>query len=585
MLRSPTRTKTSSFGGSQVDFQFPPSPSTIQEKSLNNYQMSNHHLLNSAVLARDNASNLFSDSSAGLSNGIDSGNYSFANISDNTTARQGVHKGPKASYASSRGSNASMVRQRYPETLAPGYPSARKSDTAAFLHRKRSPDMMGHQSISTDACTIPTAENISFQITFESSPSEDSLVSLNKPAPAEPIQPSTRKESIKLAKKPSRARTVSSNRSRSKLKRSAAVRCKGGLLHFFSQLKSRTKSGVRRWRLAVRKKLFTYKAKRLAKKNQKQTTSHLKRANGYVSNIQRSISNNSIKVKTVKSDTAANVADTLAKKREDVQTPVQNSHKNGHNSLRRSPSSIKRAASTLTRVNTLANASSETANTIGSEPRSKLVRSDPSVSLSSIVRQPSIVVSNKVIPLSKLNGEMNDFSIKEEDEDEYVIDTEVMKRSDDNMSLSSNQSSSCDEQDYQDTFEYPHKEVHPEISQEKVSVALDGWNHYLRAVVAQRIATRLQIRKLQLSGTDAACEQLIKSLIPDHDGCSSSRYSDDVENELGSTTSGSAHKSPGQSSFDTASRRNDSSMTFTPLSSALQNSVKRSLTLPVGLRV
>ncbi|CEP60139.1 Aim44p LALA0_S01e03906g [Lachancea lanzarotensis] len=580
MLRSPTRTKTSSFGGSQVDFQFPPSPSTTQEKSLSSYQMSNHHLLNSAVLARDNASHVFSDSSAGLSNGIDSNNYSFANISDNTTtARQGIHKGPKVSNASSWNSGASVMRQKYPETLAPGYASARKSDTTAFLHRQRSPDMLGHQSISTDACTIPTATNISFQITFESSPSEESLVSLNKSAPVEEVPRSTRKESIKLAKKPSQSRAASLNRPRTKLKRSAAVHCKGGLLHFFAQLRSRTRSRVKRWRLAVRKKIFTFKARRQAKKNQKQTTSHLKRANGYVSNIQRSISSNSIKAKSVKSDTSAKVTENLAKKRGDVHTPVQNSQKNGHNSLRRSPSSIKRAASTLTRANTLANVSLEKSNTIGPEPKSKLVRSDPSVSLNSIVRQPSIVVSNKVIPLSRLNGEMNDFSIKEEDEDEYVIDTEVMKRSDDNMTMSSDQSSSGDEQEYQDTSEYP------EITQEKVSVALDGWNHYLRAVVAKRISTRLQIRKLQLSGTDAACEQLVKSLLPEHEGSSSSLYSDDVRTELGSVTSGSTYLTSGRNAYDTASKRNDSTMAFSPFRSTLQNSVKRSLTLPVGLRV
>ncbi|SCU95467.1 LAME_0F12266g1_1 [Lachancea meyersii CBS 8951] len=606
MLRTPTRTKTSSFGGSQVDFQFPPSAMAIQDKSSDSFSTSNHHLLNSELLKRDNMSNIFSDSSADNSNGIDSGSYSFANISDNTTTRNRAHNGPKLSQASSWGSSASVSHQKYPTTLAPrpnscaldnldpGFPSIRKSDTAAFLHRKRSHDIQGHQSISTVACTIPTAENISFQITFESSPSKESLLTVGKPARVEQSQLSNRKESFKPARAPSRKKSITSYRSPSKLKRSDAIRCKGGLLQFFTQLGWHAKTRVRRWRLAIRKKLFTYKAKRSAKKNQKQTSSHLKRAkNGYVSNIERSISSNSI---NINSRVTRNASKRSTEKITRAQTPsqttlsqTQSPSKTTRNSLRRSPSSIKRAASTLTRTSTFANATIGGDKRDSNEPNSKtrLVRSDRSMSLNSIVRQPSIVVSNKVIPLSKLNGEINDFSIKEEDEDEYVIDTDYMKRSDDNLSSSSDQSSGVNDEDYQDTSEQPYDQEALELSHEKVTVALDAWNHYLRAVVAQRISTRLQIRKFQHSGTEAECQKLIDALISDYDDNSSSRYDSDLETELtpmssiNTTNDGVASRVVS----DVASKTNESILSFKPLSTVFHGNVKRSLTLPIGLRV
>ncbi|SCV05820.1 LANO_0H15896g1_1 [Lachancea nothofagi CBS 11611] len=599
MIRTPTRTKTKSFAGSQIDFQFPSSES-VPEEALDNYDMSNHHLLNNTLAARDNVSHIFSENSAGSSNGIDSGMYSFANISDNTTGRKAGHNGLRPSQTSSWGSSASVARHRYPATLAPRPHSSafetlldtqhavKSRENAAFLSRKRSPEMSGHHSISTDACTIPTADNVSFQITFKSTPSEQSLLSFEKRAQLKRSKSAVRQPSLKLRKSPSLRKTTASTGSNSKLKRSEAVRCKGGLLQFFSQLGDRAKARVRRWRQAVRKKLFTYKSRRLAKKNKKQTTSHLKRANGYVSNIKRTISSTSLRKASINDPRHVSGYNDLNR----VQTPVQDaqkmaqgSPKNIRKSLRRSPSSIKRAASILTRTNSLATTNFDGTNGGNSTeglPRTKLVRSDPLMSLSSIARQPSIVVNNKVIPLSRLNGEINEYSIKEEEEDEYVIDTDYMRKSDDNFS----DVSSADENEYRDSLEYPKDDRNSAVGNEAAAVP-DAWNHFLRAVVAQRILMRLQIHKYQEAGTESECQKLIDAIISDYEENSSSHYESEQRTNSTAITSvsGSEHYITSRQTSDMCSKTNDSVLSLKPFQTVFQTKVKRSLTLPVGFRV
>ncbi|SCU82609.1 LADA_0C06744g1_1 [Lachancea dasiensis] len=602
MIRSPLRAKTNSFGGPQYDFQFPSSES-IQNDILDQYHMSNHHILNSTLLHRDNASNVFSDKSAGSSNGIESATYSFANISDNTTSRRfGALGNKRPSQASSWASGASAANQKYPSTLAPRTGAhenlrsasfqARRSESAAFLRRRRSPDLNGQHSISTDACTIPTADNESFQITFESSKSAKSLVSFQKGSKPRRPSSSTNKAIMTQRNPSSLGRASTSNRSTSKLKRSQAIRCKGGLLQFFNKVGSRVKARVCRWRLAVRKKLFTFKSRRLAKKNKQQTTSHLKRANGYVSNIERTMSNASLrKVSEKRPEVCKPGTDDSAPTRNSTgqtQRTVHDQPKTSRTSLRRSPSSIKRAASSLNRANSSANASSDGArlDSLDSNSRPKIVRSDPSMSLNSIIRQPSIVVNNKVIPLSRFNGEMNDFSIKEEDEDEYVIDTDYMRRSDDNISDFSTSSSSSNEEDYKDSLETPLPMTF-ESHDEKATTASNSWNHYLRAVVAQRILMRIQIHKFQESGEDVVRQQLIDAIITDYDDNSSSHYETDVETDSTPLTALSGSEKC-LSRTDTSggySNANDSILSLRPFQGALHQNVKRSLTLPMGFRV
>ncbi|CUS20394.1 LAQU0S01e05622g1_1 [Lachancea quebecensis] len=600
MIRTPTRTKTLSFAGPQVDFHFP-SPESAPNDSLDNYHMSNHHLLNDAV-GRNPSQN-----SSGTSNGVDSAHYSFANISDNTTGGRNVGNAKRSSQVPSWSSGSGSCR-RYPITLAPmsNVPAltrpvapdsadVRTNDTAAFLRRKRSPEDYALHSISTSAYTIPTADNISFQITFGSSDKSHALGSLRRSPSLGRKLPSRRapgssSDAPVLDSLPKRAASVRSTKT--KLKRSQAVRCKGGLLQFFLQIGARARNRVRRWRLAVRKKLFTYKAKRLAKKNKKQTTSHLKRGNGYVSNIQRSISSASLRSSARKSSDAAPKEPPIAGAHPGpVSNPLETPPKTTRKSLRRSPSSIKRAASILTRANssgTITQGAAEK-NTAGDNiPRTKMVRSGPSLSLSSIVRQPSIVVNNKVIPLASLNEESKDYTIEEEDEDEYVIDTDCMKKSARGYSESSSDSNSGSSRDetYHDTLENPtpDESLQPE---EKVSRALDAWNHYLRAVVAQRVLMRLQIRRFQESGGDPECQELIDAIISDYEENSSSHYESDLRSDSTSLTSVSEYEGRISSSVasDASAGISGSIFSARPFQQTMKNSVKRSLTLPVGFRV
>ncbi|KAM3163725.1 Altered inheritance of mitochondria protein 44 [Lachancea thermotolerans] len=601
MIRTPTRTKTLSFAGPQVDFHFP-SPESAPNGSLDNYHMSNHHLLNDAV-ARSPSQN-----SSGTSNGVDSAHYSFANISDNTTGGRNAGNGKRSSQAPSWSSGSGSCR-RYPVTLAPitnasalarpgdsGAADVRKNDTAAFLRRKRSPEDCALHSISTSAYTIPTADNISFQITFGSSDKGHSLGSLRRSPSFGRRLPSRRTAGSSnnapvSASLPARAASVRSTQST--LKRSQAVRCKGGLLQFFMQVGVRAKNRIRRWRLAVRKKLFTYKAKRLAKKNKKQTTSHLKRGNGYVSNIQRSISSASLRNSQRKnSDSASKETPATVARSGALPNPLETPPKTTRKSLRRSPSSIKRAASILTRANssgTITQGTAEKNNAGENIPRTKLVRSGPSLSLSSIARQPSIVVNNKVIPLTSLNEDTKDYTIEEEEEDEYVIDTDCMKKSvrgySQSSSGSSNSGKSSDET-YHDSLENPTPDESL-LPDEKVSRALDAWNHYLRAVVAQRVLMRLQIRRFQESGGDPECQELIDAIISDYEENSSSHCDSDLRSDSTSLTSVSDCEGRVSSSVasDVSVGITGSIFSARPFQQTMKNSVKRSLTLPVGFRV
>ncbi|SCW03352.1 LAFE_0G08526g1_1 [Lachancea fermentati] len=612
LLRKPTRTKTKSFLGSQMDFQFP-SQESVAGCDLDTYHLSNHHLLNDTMTKKndeDASSQILSDytnsNSGNSSNAIDSGYYSFANISDNTTSKRTDHSNG-ISMASSW-TSGSQANKKYPATLAP--PMVTSGSPIIETHSSRKSIDKSHsafQSISTGIGTIPTADNISFQISFHSqsgsttqsgikkSPTCQRNLSIN----SKPVwRSSSRSASIASA-----SRTVPPRR-KSNLKRSKAVKCKGGLLEFFSRLGLRVRSKIQRWRLAARKRLFAYRKRHNTRKDKKQITSHLKRANGYVSNIQRSMSTASLH------DLICHDGDVLSQHLSSSritstspgsvkQSPVaSNPAKTNRNSLRRSPSSIKRAASNLTRANSmvarstsmLSNKSSEVQNS----PSSNLVRSQPSMSLHAIVRQPSIVVNNKVIPLSNLNGDGHEFSIKEEDEDEYVIDTDCMRPTDDNESEKSSLNGSLNEDQFEDADDfYGSEEI---LRQEKVNNAIQAWNHYLRSIIAKRIAMRLQVAKYQEEFNDDDCQELMDAIISDYEANTSSIYDSDVKNASTSATSVS-YEDYDDVSFNLptlSSPRNNAQLFATSNSSvlsvpniqdAIQGSVKRSLTLPVGIKV
>ena len=227
------------------------------------------------------------------------------------------------------------------------------------------------------------------------------------------------------------------------------------------------------------------------------------------------------------------------------------------------------------------------------------------------MRQPSIVVNNKVIPLSKLNADQHEFSITEEDEfdevsrenDEYIIDTDNMKSIlDDNSSI---QESIIDENDYRDTED--HISLVEEASEDaKVANAVETWNHYLRSVVAQRISMRLQIAKFQQDDNNDEHHELINAIITDYENSESSSSSGfdtaaDNDDEMKSVTSlstselGEEYDVVSSSIPSTIvthqykeqvySSKNSSMLSVTQFQNSLRGNIRRSLTLPVGIKV
>lgn len=614
-----------------MDFKFP-STEHLPDNQLDEYHLNNHHLLNDGVSKKqeeDSASQILSDYTASnsntskVSNAVDSGHYSFANISDNTTSdrlipsqrRQILHNANKrSSYISSSGSLYSSTN--YHDTLAPTrtptlFPLSDEQLNRQSIFSNLSPQMksipenIGYGSFSTGFGTIPTADNISFQITTVDKNSQRSKGTSIKKSPSILSSSTTSLVSIP-------------NSRSSKLKRSKAVRCKGGLLEFFTQIGVRTRKRLQRWKLAIRKKLFSSYHKRSQVRKKKQTTSHLKRANGYVSNIKRSMSSASLKELIGKNGDLISQAITQSRISSSTQKPYpatsDQSKKINRNSLRRTPSSIKRAASTLTNSHVLTTRNiSAPLNESPQEQTNKtrLVRSKPSLSLNSIVRQPSIVVNNKVIPLSKLNADQHEFSITEEDEfdevsrenDEYIIDTDNMKSIlDDNSSI---QESIIDESDYRDAED--HISLVEEASEDaKVANAVETWNHYLRSVIAQRILMRLQIAKFQQDDNNDEHHELINAIITDYENSESSSSSGfdtaaDNDDEMKSVTSLSTSElgeeydvvsssipstiATHQYKEQVYSSKNSSMLSVTQFQNSLRGNIRRSLTLPVGIKV
>ncbi|CDO92889.1 unnamed protein product [Kluyveromyces dobzhanskii CBS 2104] len=593
MLRTPTRTKTKSYNGPQSNFRFPGTEGVSQPKHTE-YDSNNHHLLNEQLNKKpedDIHSQHLSDYTTTNSNSGNSsnGHYSFANISDNTTNPDRLSAMKNAacaignnrySYISSSGSSL-----HYPGTLAP--------DRTPRIYPTSSPELGNpldgnfdmqcipetYSTITSDL-TLPTADNVSFQFTLSSGNSTAMLRKRSVPSSAK-IKYNTdltgsRQSSLK------RSATLVSRKSN--LKRSNAVKCRGGLLQYFTRIGIRMKSSLRRLHMALKRKIFSYRQRHFSKSNRK-TTSHLLRSNGYFANIKRSQSMRSL---ASYSDTSS---PTVPSGLNIKNTPVvTHSSSINHHSLRRTPSSIKRAASILTNSNS--NLVSRSNSSLARTSSNRLVRSQPSLNLNLAVRQPSIVVKNKVIPLSQFDHK--DYCIKEEDEDEddndeYIIDTKKMQPL--NMDTESISSSLHDNDSlFEDalTSSPSTESLSPSI---KVKNAKTAWDSYLRAVISQRILMRLQIAKFQNSQDHRAYKDLLEAIATDYE--SDAIFSNnDLQTERDSMSecesldeftdiSDSVRSTPVM--IPQSFRESFSSLAN--FQTSVKSGVRRNLTLPVGINI
>lgn len=633
IIRAPTRTKTNSFNGPQMSFKFP-STESLRDATLDEYHLNNHHLLNDNVgksfdeVASQILSDYTSTSNTNTNSGHSSnGYYSFANISDNTTSSPKPNSVNNRGSALSGDSNAADLYGPKTPALEPVSHQYADDDRRPLSRSPPAstmeviPEGNGFTSFSTAFHSIPTAANISFDIA--STASSRTLESDNTTVRKSPTAKLQRTPTITRIQSGSSTRSSWESTTRStKLKRSKAVRCKGGLLQYFILLGLTLKRQLRKVICSIRSKLGRNKkggaqrgraslspkrgnhgkgGQRIVSGQEDLRTSHLQRTQRYVSNLQRSMSCKSLqpvlmsKVNSTNGTTGDMKASTDMNKRDLARNPTT--------SLRRTNSSIKRAASVITTPHRASDTDKVTSHeptfgTVDEQPnglekanasKPGIVRSTGSHSLSSLVRQPSIVVKNKVIPLS-----MHHYSIEEEEEDsdEYVISTRSMRPLTPVESLESEEESY---EDAQEDLQLPDNKERKQLAQ--------SLNHYFRAVISQRIMSRIQLAKYQESETPVS--DLIGSLIKEYESDSTgsnvfeehkSRNSltdatseptedeqeeeqDEVTSSLYSTTA--SLKIAFQSPFGGMQR---SSRQGSLLSLPTTN-VKRSLTLPIGIKV
>ncbi|KAL3232191.1 Altered inheritance of mitochondria protein 44 [Nakaseomyces bracarensis] len=723
IIRTPTRTKTKSFNGKQMDFTFPPS-GELPRDTMDEHTLDNHRILNEALKAKNQddfeaSSQIFSDytsaSNANTNSGNSSNYYSFANISDNTTTsprlfpqnnsmmpppilEHKVSSYQERSPSVSLDPQSTRIQSNYSFTNS--LQNLRDATNAKSVTMESTAPTMTHQ-------TIPTADNISvnfsditgyddneflidnstpeiikddiampaIQETTKDHKKVQSVVktdiTMATLAPPKPLNlentPSIQKvysnslltssmNSSQPVKTPRSSRSTAS--SRSSLKRSNAVRCKGGLLQYFTQMGIRVRRQFKKLRLVIRGKLFRLKKNsknpsrnnsvrsgmsvsrlpKLRNNNNKQRqesssfaphTLHQKRTQAYSSKLQKSISMRSLEPALITPTIPEKVEpkSVIPTKLEKEQAVVPQKIKNTP-SLRRTPSSIRRAASILTStVNTPKSATNNRNSIIEGDnyqssryssrnsslkSKTRLVRSSGSNALSSIARQPSIVVKNKVIPLS-----MSRFSIKEEIAEE-------------------------DEDDSDDSFDYyletqPVDEVSPVSSAEAEdlkSTHIYGTNtgdiktlykHYLSTIIAERIRARVQMAKdaeeskrVQLSVDTSAqsSKDPIVSILTEYESSAESNlFEEDTEPTTPVTTRNEDEKGSSKDSVqDESEEDNEEGLSALPglpplnvrnnhhstMSIAIQSPfssdnasstsifcipVKRSLTLPVSMKL
>ncbi|CAD1780503.1 similar to Saccharomyces cerevisiae YPL158C AIM44 Protein of unknown function [Maudiozyma barnettii] len=753
IIRTPTRTKTKSFNGTQVDFKFP-STESLPRDSIEEVELNNHHLLNVTLKKgrepsaselshqedSDNVSQILSDyTSASNTNSnaytnSSNGYYSFANISDNTTSPRFFAENKDGPISNLNLGSPGRLGN-YPTTLAPDKtnsaisspslidkPSSNSlrssitSKSKSVTHSQMA-SIPENKSVSahTVNASIPTADNISYEIisatsnisqgqprivsTVSSSSGSDSSMDSSSALTKQPTvkkHPMTvnRIPSIKNVKPTrgitrlsnvSRTSSLSSKRSRtSQLKRSNAIRCKGGLLAYFASIGIKMKRTLKKIRIVIRRKLFSFNGshsvttrsssinhkipgsktrvhsisnqdKKTMKKNMKGkhniaysnsinnglTTSHLKRTDGYVTNLRRTISQSkshslSLSPKPItKLTPPGSMSETITDKNDNKMT-------NRTTTLRRTNSSIRRAASILTatpNANRLSTGyqpdSRNTPNgsNFGETPSSHLTRSNGMSSLNSVIREPSIVVKNKVIPLS-----MGQYPIKEEDE--YIIDTNSMYKRNSTTSIDTDNSSffeanhekssiysesenddeSEDDDDDDDDFDYEEVNQNEtlDISKMTATQLSDLFSHYYKNIISRRIMMRLQMGQYQdsnnLNEVNNEYMHLLENFVSEYDSESSEIFDQESNNDRRSTES-SEDDSNSQFSFnamDGEHEKEEEMDIITPLQtehknglqvqietpfaiySASQNAsllsipivaIRRSLTLPIGITI
>lgn len=657
IIRAPTRTKTNSFKGQQMGFKFP-STESLPKVTLDEYDLNNHHLLNDNANSNnkridneDAVSQILSDYTSTSNTNTNSGNssngyYSFANISDNTTASPKLFLGSTGygsqgvssteSSKSSDNPSRSLESNKTPllEPAKRHHNSQNGSSPRSTSPMEVIPESNAFSSMSTVFQSIPTADNHSFDITS----SRSSSISLK----------TTRTTNLRKTQPPQLKRTPTVTRIRSTrrngnlqstpveakpvshLKRSKAVRCKGGLLRFFILLGMKMKKQLSKLICSIKSKMFAGKSKtnfatsktnknrtknNLSRSSSKDglTTSHLKRTQKYVNNLQRSMSYKSLQPVLMSKANRSTILEHKGKKEDPEMIAASKKHvtRNPTTSLRRTNSSIRRAASVITTpaANPVGSASDNSRIEHGkhistarsSSPgdhngsKSGLVRSAGSKSLSLIARQPSIVVKNKVIPLS-----MHHYSIEEEDEDddEYIISTNSMHPLSPVESVKSDDDNADSYVDAAEDFEANY--TTPFKSSNEAEDLTHKFSQYLRAVVAQRIMLRLQIAKHQETGTNTSYLDLIESIIREYETDSSSHNlingklslpttdtsgqdTDDEEDADAEQHNDEASiknfKFSIQSPFGTRSKHGDSMISLST------KDVRRSLTLPIGIKV
>lgn len=605
IIRAPTRTKTKSFHGQQMAFKFP-STDSLQDVTLDEYHLNNHHLLNDNVgkLSDDAASQILSDYTSASNTNTQSGNssngyYSFANISDNTTssakATNANHRLSIASNDLKRAANQQGSTTPLLEAAADeAHDDNRSSPRLGKCPMEMIPENNGFSSFSTVFQSIPTAANISYDISS----------SISSAKTQESRQSSVRKFSPRhLQRTPTmtRIRSTTSSKSssssrQSNLKRSNAVRHKGGLIQYFELLGLKFKRQLRKLICGIRQRMSRQrKGKSSGKASKKGSnragldrrdseksnlrSSHLMRTQKYVNNLQRSMSYKSLQPVLMPRKELKNIpTNECTTPEEEEKLP----HK-PTTSLRRTNSSIRRAASV---INT--SSSPKTALRTSEEDRedtkqekdkksSGLVRSAGCKSLSSLARQPSIVVKNKVIPLS-----MHHYSIEEEDneeDDEYVISTNSMRP------LTPVESASDTENESFVDAEEPRDGLHEQLTK--------SLNEYFTAIIARRIMMKLQIAEYQQSGSKNSYLTAIESIIRDYDSDSTASDVFDIQGSTNPTTDDTSgqedHENDTdhslkfsiQSPFGSVSHlKNNSSMI-----SLSAGNIRRSLTLPIGVKV
>ncbi|CCF59648.1 hypothetical protein KAFR_0H02390 [Kazachstania africana CBS 2517] len=549
IIRTPTRTKTQSLNGPQVDFKFP-SAGNLQASDV---ELNNHLLLNE-VLGKserdphhlhvqennDSGSQILSDytSSSNTNTHSSNGYYSFANISDNTTSPAFFNAPSDASYTMAQSNTSdSKASSRMSSIRETGNLPLGSSQVAQFS-MERIPE---GNTVCSGNQTIRTADNISYEIV--SSNSSDNISNGKIRATSDSTNESSMinknhntviKRSLKLQRIPTIRQVRSTNSSlcsvpyptnlstrRSALKRSNAIRCKGGLLQYFHLMGIKIKRNFKKLRMAVRRKLFSYRKSQSKSKRNQSINKNLptvpgqlktvKRSisfrqnptTGYVSNLKRSISRKS----------SLNVS-LMTKQKQDCDVTRKT-----NSSIRRTTSSIRRAASSLNTVqprNSLRTSSSSNSN------HSKLVRSHATASLNSIIRQPSIVVKNKVIPLS-----MGHYSILEEEEENSGVTNK------EDTPMESAELVFADIQE--ESEEEEEEEIHEHVENlEKL------FNSYFKRIVAQRITLRLQMAKYEESNMlDASYKKVLEGILSDYETEHSSQriFDSDNKSELSSTYS------------------------------------------------